>query len=125
MSITNYAEAKILNAVFTNVSFAVATGTFVKLHIGNPGDDCLLNAAAHTTRVSATWNTAVGGGSLTNSVAVTFTPLAANETISFISVWDNISAGNPLWYGALTTPQVVNVGGTLNFAIGSIVVTLD
>lgn len=124
MSVTNYAEAKILNAVFTNVSFAVAS-TFVKLHIGNPGEDCILNAAAHTTRVAAAWNTAVGGGSLNNSGAVTFTPLAANETITHISVWDNLTVGNPLWYGALTTPQVVNSGGTLNFPIASITVTLD
>lgn len=124
MSVTNYAEAKLLNAVFTNTSFVVAS-TFVKLHIGNPGEDCLLNAAAHTTRVAGTWNAAVGGGSLTNSVSITFTPLAANETITHISVWDNLTVGNPLWYGALTAPQVVNIGGTLNFAIGSITVTLD
>lgn len=124
MSVTNYAEAKLLNAVFTNVSFVVAS-TFIKLHIGNPGEDALLNPAVHTTRVAAAWNTAVGGGSLTNSGAVTFTPLAANETITHVSVWDAVTVGNPVWYGALTTPQVVNTGGTLNFAIGNISVTLD
>jgi hypothetical protein len=123
MSISNFTEDKLLAAVFNNVSYVVA-GTFIKLHIGDPGENCTSNAAAHTTRVSSAW-TAASGGTLSNSGAVSFTPMAATETISWISVWDNLTAGNPLWYGALVTPQAVNIGGTLNFAIGAIVVTLN
>lgn len=123
MSISNFTELKLLGAVFNNTSYVVA-GTFIKLHIGDPGEDCLLNAAAHTTRVSAAW-TAAAAGATSNSGLISFTPLSATETISFISVWDNLTAGNPLWYGGLVTPQAVNVGGTLNFAIGAITVTLN
>lgn len=123
MSISNFAEDKLLAAVFNNVSYVVAN-TFIKLHIGDPGENCTSNPAVHTTRVAAAW-TAASGGTLSNSGAVTFTPLAGTETISFISVWDNLTAGNPVWYGALVTPQNVNVGGTLNFAIGAITVTLN
>ena len=50
--------------------------------------------------------------------------MAAAETISHFSIWDNISAGNPLGSGALGTPQAVNVGGLLRFATGALVITL-
>lgn len=126
MPISNYAEAQLLDAVFNNDSFVVAA-TFIKLHIGDPGEDCTANPAAHTTRVASSWTTAtVGAGSLSNDAAVVFTPLAATETISFISVWDAIgpAGGNALWYGPLTVPQNVNVGGTLSFGISAIAVTL-
>lgn len=125
MSIANYAEDQLLDAVFNNDSFVVA-GTFVKLHIGDPGENCTANPAAHTTRVAASWTTS-SGGAVTNDAAVVFTPLTAAETISHISIWDTIgpAGGNPLWYGPLTTPQAVNAGGTLNFAISAIAVTLN
>lgn len=125
MSISNYAELKILDAVFNNVSFVVPS-TFVKLHVGDPGEDGTANAAGHTTRLAATWTTAASG-SVNNEGAVTFTPLAATETITHISIWDTVgpAGGNCLWSGPLNTPQNVNVGGTLNFAIGTIVVTLN
>lgn len=123
MSVANYAEDKLLAVIFNNVSFAVAS-SFVQLHIGDPGENCTANPAVHTTRVASAWS-AASGGALSNSGAVTFTPMAATETISYISVWDALTVGNALWYGALTTPQAVNVSGTLTFAIGAIVVTLN
>lgn len=123
MSITNYAEAKILDAVYNNISFAVAA-TYVKLHIGNPGEDATGSPAAHTTRVAASWGAAVGG-LLTNDAPVLFTSMAANETISHISIWDAAAAGNPLWYGALSVARAVILGDSFNFASGAITVTLD
>lgn len=125
MSISNYAEAQLLDAVFNADPFSVAS-TFIKLHNGDPGEDCINNPAVHTTRMACTW-TAASSGSVSNDIAVTFTPMAASETITHISVWDTIgpAGGNPLWYGALSTPQVMNIDGTLNFAIGSISVSLS
>lgn len=123
LSISNYAENELLDAVFNNGSFAVAS-TFVKLHTGDPGEACTANPAAHTTRVAASWTTA-SGGSVSNDSAVTFSSLTAAETISHISIWDASTAGNALWYGPLVTPRSVAVNDTLSFAIGDIVVTLD
>jgi hypothetical protein len=39
---------------------------------------------------------------------------AGTETISHISIWDNVSAGNVLWTGALSSSKTVNNGDTLN-----------
>lgn len=123
MPITDYAENKMLDAVFNGVAFSVPN-TYIKLHIGDPGEAGTANAAAHTTRVLAGWSTAVSGA-VSNDNIVTFTPLAANEVISYVSVWDALTNGNAIWYGPLTAPQSVNSGGTLNFAIGAISITLE
>lgn len=123
MSISNYAELKILDAVFNNTSFAVAN-VYVKLHTGDPGEACTSNPATHTTRVEATF-AAASAGAVTTDADVEFTSLAADETISHISLWDHVSAGNALWYGALTDPQDVNAGGTLVIATGDLDVSLD
>lgn len=123
MSIANYLENQLLDAVFNNDSFSVGS-TFIQLHIGDPGENCTNNVAAHTTRVASSWGAAVSGQVL-NDAIVTFSPMAATETISWISVWDTLSGGNPLWYGPLSTPQDVNSGGSLSFQPSSITVTLN
>lgn len=123
MSISNYAENELLDALFNNGSFAVAN-TYVKLHIGDPGEACTSNAAAHTTRVEATWG-AASSGSVANDAAVAFTSLTAAETITHISIWDSLTAGNALFYGPLVDPRSVAENDTLTFGIGDIVVVLD
>ena len=123
MPITNWGEAKILDAVFNATAFSLAS-TYVKLHVGNPGEDALGFPASHTTRVVASWGPAVGG-LISNDANVTFSPLSANETITHISIWDAFAGGNPVWYGPMGSPQTVNIGGTLNFAVGTIIITLE
>lgn len=124
MSLSNYAEAKLLDVMFNNTAFGAVTNTYIKLHLGDPGEDCTGNAAAHTTRVEATWAAAVGG-TITTDAAVVFSSMDAAETITHISVWDNLTAGNPLAYGALTASKTVGIGDTLQFPAGDIDVTLD
>lgn len=124
MSLSNYAEAKILDVLFNNTPFGAVATTYVKLHIGDPGENCTSNPAAHTTRIAASW-AAASGGTITTDAAVVYTGLAANETISHISVWDASSGGNPLAYGPLTSPIGVTIGGALQFPAGDIDVTLD
>lgn len=123
MSISNYLENAILDAVFNNTSLAVAT-PYVKLHVGDPGEAGTNNAATHTTRVSGSFG-AASSGAVSNDAPISFTSLAADETISHISIWDHVSAGNCLWTGALTDPQDVNAGGTLTFDTGDLDVSVD
>jgi hypothetical protein len=53
VSISNYAENAILDALFNNTSLAVAA-RYVKLHTGDPGEAGTANAAGETTRKSVT-----------------------------------------------------------------------
>lgn len=120
MSISNYAETKLLDTI-NNVSFAVSDN-YLQLHTGNPGEDCTLNVATEDTREDVTWNAASGNNIVTNA-NVTWTNVAATETISHWSLWDAVTSGNPLWYGALTTPASLQAGDT--FQITSLTLTLD
>lgn len=120
MSISNYAENKFLDTL-RNVSFAVA-GVWVKLHIGDAGEDGTTNAAANTSRQSISFN-AAASGSMASSATVTWTNVSNTETYSHFSLWDNATTGNCLWTGALSSSAAVTAGDT--FQITALTLSLD
>lgn len=123
MSIANYAEAAILNSIFNNVALQKAA-RYVKLHVGDPGEDCTANAATETTRKSLTGAAAASGaGTFTSVNDLIWTSVAGSETYTFVSIWDDVAAGNALWSGPLTA-NPVTIGDTFTIPTGSLVVTL-
>lgn len=123
MSISNYAENKLLDAIFNNTSY-VEADRYVQLHTGDPGETGANNTAGETTRKSVT-NAAASGGTFTSTNDLQWTNVSTSETYSHISIWDASSAGNCLWYGALTASKAVNAGDTFTIASGSLTVSLD
>lgn len=95
-------------------AFTAPTNTYVKLHTGDPGSAGTSNASANTTRVVLAW---AAGSAGSKSIQATLPQWASwasgSETISHISVWDNISAGNVLYTFTLTTPKAITNGDTL------------
>src|SRR5258705_10446612 len=87
------------------------TSINAKLHTsaGDPGSAGASNAAAgDTTRKVATF--AAASGTTTRSIALTanvgpWTNASTTETLGYISVWDNFSAGNFLWSAQLSANQ--------------------
>jgi len=127
MSISNYAENKLLDALVNASTTGGGLPTadpWVKLHIGDPGEDGTANAATETTRKQASFAAASGGSASTNA-DVSWTNVAATETYSHVSMWDASTAGNCLGTGALTVSKAVNVGDTFTIASGSLTVSLD
>lgn len=120
MSISNYAEDKILDAVFNNISFAVTT-PYVSLHESDPGETGASELSV--TRQSASFGSA-SGGALSNDALIEFTSMPAC-TVNYVSIWDASSSGNCLWTGAVSPAKTVNSGDTFQFAIGDLDVTLD
>lgn len=123
MSISNYAELALLNAVFNATSFSVAT-PYVKLHTGDPGEDCTGNAAGNTTRQAASFGNAASGA-VVSDADTTWTNVSTSETYSHLSIWDAASAGNALWNGSLATSKAVVAGGAFTISSGSLTVSLD
>lgn len=121
-ALSNYAEDKCLD-VFGHTSFSV-TATYVKLHVGSPGEDCTANPATEVTRKEATWEDAADGEMTTNDDVV-WEDVAADETYTHVSLWDDDEAGNPLWYGPITPNKVVNDGDTFTIAAGELTLSLD
>lgn len=120
MSISNYLENKLLDAV-AGTSYS-AGARYVKLHLGDPGEAGTSNAATETTRKSVSFGSAASG-SMTSSATVEWTNVAATETYSHWSIWDDPSAGNCLWSGGLSASAAVTAGDT--FQITSLTLSLD
>lgn len=127
MSISNYLETKVMDAVFNNASPAAIqlANRYIKLHIGDPGEDGTGNAAGETTRKAIT-GAASADGVFTSVNALTWTSVAATETLSHVSLWDSVgpAGGNCLWAGALTVAKAVTAGDTFEIPSGSLTVTL-
>ncbi len=110
--------------VFFNNTNNAKTARYVKLHISDPGEAGTSGAAGETTRKSVT-GAAAASGTFTSTNDLAWTNVSTSETYSHISIWDDPSAGNCLWYGALTASKAVVAGDTFTIATGSLTVSLD
>lgn len=122
MSISNYAELKILEHTTGKTAWTIPSNVYVKLHIGDAGEDGTSNAATETTRKVAAWASA-SSGAIATSATLEWTNVAATETYSHWSMWDALTSGNCLWTGALSSSAAVTAGDT--FQITSLTLSLD
>lgn len=102
-------------------AFTAPASANMKLHTGDPGSAGTTAASAETTRKALTWSAASAGSKAITSTLPSWTSWSAGtETISHISVWDNISAGNFLYSFALSVAKQVTNGDTLNVTAHSV-----
>jgi len=122
MSISNYAELKILEHTTGKTAWTIPSNVYVKLHTGDAGEDGTSNAASEATRKEAAWATA-SSGSIATSATLEWTNVASTETYSHWSLWDALTSGNCLWTGALSSSAAVTAGDT--FQITTLTLSLD
>lgn len=108
----------VLNAIGNNTSFAVAT-VYVQLHIGDPGAAGTANAAAETTRKTASFGAASAGSMSNDAIVGPWTSVAATETYSHVSLWDASPGGNFLGSGTVTG-GAVTAGDDFQFPVGDL-----
>lgn len=123
MSLSNYLENELLDHI-AGSTYTAPAGLYVKLHLGDPGEDCTSNAAVETTRKAVTFAAASGGSmAASGSPVAEWTSVSTTETYTHFSVWDASTAGNPLGYGALSASAAMTAGDT--FQLTSLTWTLD
>lgn len=122
MSISNYAELKILEHTTGKTAWTMPTNVYVKLHTADAGEDGTSSAATEDTRKVAAWATA-SSGAIATSATLEWTNVSTTETYSHWSLWDAVTAGNCLWTGALSSSAAVTAGDT--FQITSLTLSLD
>ena len=122
MSISNYAELKILDHTTGTTAWTAPSGVYIKLHTGDPGEAGTSNAATEATRKVVTFS-AAASGSIASSATVEWTNVSTTETYSHWSLWDASTSGNCLWSGALSSSAAVTAGDT--FQITSLTLSLD
>ena len=121
-STSNYAENKIADHLLGTAAWATVSQVYIKLHIGDPGEDGASSAAGNTTRVAGNWN-ASSGGVAALSATVTWTGVSTSETYTHISLWDAASGGNPLAAGALASSAAIVAGITFELTACNVTVT--
>ncbi len=96
----DYAENEVADYLVANGAPTAISSANVKLHTGDPGETGVANAAGETTRKAASFGASSGGVAAMSST-LSWTNVSTTETIVWVSVWDNISAGNHLWNAIL------------------------
>jgi hypothetical protein len=87
-------------------TFTALAASYIKLHTGDPGSAGASAAAAgSTTRVAQAFAAASGGSKSGNGTNPSWTNVSTSETISHISLWDHISAGNFILSGTLAASK--------------------
>lgn len=122
MSISNYAELKILDHLTGTTSWTAPTNAYLQLHTGDPGETGASNVASENTRKVTAWS-AASSGSISISAEVEWTNVSATETYTHWSLWDASSGGNCLFYGALSASAVMTAGDSFKFT--SLTLSLD
>lgn len=123
MSASDYLEQAIANALRgggNGSSFTAPANVYAKLHIGDPGENGTANAAGNTTRQEVTFG-AASGGVISLATGGAWTNVSTAETYSYVSLWDNSTAGNCLGSGALTASSTVAIGD--NFSLTALTYT--
>lgn len=125
---SDYLENKILDHVLRNTAYTSPTTVYMALYTAAPSDtgggtEVSGNAYART----AITFSAAASGAITSSAVVTFpTPTPSGwGTVTHFGIFDASSAGNLLYWDALTVSKTINSGDEVKFPAGDIDVSED
>lgn len=131
MSIANYLEAAILNAVFRNTTYTSPAIVYLALYTADPtdadtGTEVTGGAYARQAVAFGAPTQVVGKGTISNTGIVTF-PTATVDwgMVTHVGVRDALTAGNLLYSGPVTTARAIFSGDVVKFLVGQVVIDLD
>lgn len=126
----NYMEEKIVEHFLRNNAITPAATIYMALFESDPGEAAGGTETAYTgyARQSSAWTALDANGQTKNSGAITY-PANGNAvnpvTITHIVLYDAATAGNRLFYAALTASKTLSPGDVLSFAANAVVFGLD
>jgi len=126
MAASNYLENALLNYVLRNVGTPTTATVYLALFTTSPTDaDTGTEVSTGAYARQATAFDAAAAGVTQNTALESFTASGASwGSITHIGIYDAATTGNLLYWAIMTTPRTINDGDTLEFAAGSVTVTL-
>ena len=124
-NLTNTAENKMLDALVGTASYSADTPIKLALVTAN-GNDATAGtevSGGSYARQDITFS-AASSGSISNDAVETFTNMPTCTVVG-IELWDSAGTPSRLAYGSLTSSKALTSGDTLEFAIGSITLSLS
>ena len=125
---TNRGAEATLQWAFSKTPATPPTVWWVKLHIGDPGENGTENPATNTVRQASAWAAVDqqpggnGAANISTSADVTWENVPASEQYTHISLWTDQTAGECWYKGPMVDPVQVIAGGTFRFRSGNGVV---
>jgi hypothetical protein len=126
-AISNYLENALINATLRNTTFTSPATVYAALFTSDPtdagsGTECTGSGYARKAITFA----APSNGVTTNSAAAVEFDQATGSwgTLTHFAIFDALTTGNMLYYGALTTSKTIASGDVFKFATSSVSVTL-
>lgn len=130
---SNYLENALLDHTLRNTPFGQPASLYLGLFTNDSGQAASnLEGGVLTDEISGgsyvretiTFG-AASGGSASSNATVTFTTATANwGTITHVAVMDAATAGNVLFYGAVTTSKTIESGDTFQVSSGNLTISL-
>jgi hypothetical protein len=126
VSFSNYLENKVLDHVFGGVAYTAPATLYVGLFTSSPGETGSGTEVSGGSYARQTIAFTVTGSQASNTAAVEFpTATASWGTVTFAAIYDALSGGNLLAYGALTTSKTIDNGDVFRIPAGDFDINLD
>ena len=121
---SNYLENAVLDHVLGTSAMTSPT-VYLGLHTANPGESGGNEISGNGyARLTVSFNAASSGSASGPTAVKEFTASGGSwGTVTHFALYDALTTGNMLYYGALTASKVIADGDTLRFAIDSITIT--
>jgi hypothetical protein len=122
---SNYLENKVLLHVFGGTSYTAPATLYLALYTTDPGEGNTGTECSGTGYARQTIAFTVVNDTASNTAAEEF-PVAGSSwgTISYVGILDNLTSGNLLAYGALTTAKAIDSGDVFRVEAGDLDITL-
>lgn len=124
-NLTNYLENKLIDHFLGTTTYTKPSAVYIALFTVTPGEaggGTEVSGGSYARKV-CTFN-ASASGATENTGNVDFDLMPAATTVA-IGIFDAITAGNMLLYGALTTNKTTDAGDTLRIATGDLDISID
>lgn len=127
MSLSNFAETKYLDHVLGNTPWTMPTTVYLGLATANPDDASLTEISGNGYARQAITFGAAASRAAANSSTNAFTASGGGwGTITHYGIFDALTGGNLIHYGALATSKTISGSGdSLSIAAGQIVVSCN
>ena len=126
MSFSNFLEHRVLGHVFGATPYTAPTTLYVGLFTSSPGETGSGTEVSGGSYARQTIAFTVTGNQASNTAAVEFpTATASWGTVTFAAIYDALSGGNLLAYGALTTSKTIDNGDVFRIPAGDFDINLD
>jgi len=124
---SDYLEKKILDYVLRDTADWAPTAVYLSLHSSDPTDDdggeITAGSNSYARQAIAFDAAHATNGTIANSDIETFSDMPG-VTVTHMGIHDHVSAGDLLFHSTLAANKTVAAGDTVQFAAGSIVITL-